>query len=127
MLRSYSLDVVEMRWVWDILHLAFANSRAIEWYYRSGYADCQSPGAVSHSYRFSEANKETISRYQSLFLDVHIPTAMLLEKKILDDGCANGFFLDFCAGQGCLKENLFGFDIAEDLLASVGKKGYRHA
>ena len=95
-------------------------------YYRSGYADCQSPGAVSHSYRFSEANKETIFReYQLSLSDVHIPTAMLLEKKILDYGCANGIFLDFCAGQGCLKENLFGFDIAEDLLASVAKKGYR--
>jgi SAM-dependent methyltransferase len=95
-------------------------------YYRLGYADCQSPGVVSHSYRFSEANKETIfHEYQLSLSDVRIPTAMLLGKKILDYGCANGFFLDFCAGQGCLKENLFGFDIAEDLLDRVGKKGYR--
>jgi SAM-dependent methyltransferase len=95
-------------------------------YYRSGYADCQSPGAVSHRYRFSEVNKETIfGEYRLSLSDVHIPTTMLLDKKILDYGCANGFFLDFCASQGCSKDKLFGFDIAEDLLAKVREKGYR--
>jgi 2-polyprenyl-3-methyl-5-hydroxy-6-metoxy-1,4-benzoquinol methylase len=94
-------------------------------YYRAGYADWQSPGTVSHSYRFSETNKETIFREYRLSLsDIHVSKEMLLHKRILDYGCANGFFLDFCVTQGCLKEDLFGFDIAEDLLTRVAQKGY---
>ncbi|MDP3014640.1 MAG: class I SAM-dependent methyltransferase, partial [Candidatus Subteraquimicrobiales bacterium] len=44
--------------------------------------------------------------------------------KILDYGCANGFFLDYCVSIGCSKEDLFGFDIAEDLLEDLCKNNY---
>jgi len=97
----------------------------LEEYYRMSYAQRKSPGAVSHSYRFSEANRGTIFREYGMSLaDVHVMPDMLSQKRILDYGCANGFFLDFCVSLGCRKQDLCGFDIAEDLLVQVARKGY---
>ena len=95
-------------------------------YYHKGYAKRQSPGGVSHSYRFDESNKGTIfNEYQLSLTDLHIPVETLPGAKILDYGCANGFFLDFCASHGCCKTDLYGFDIAEDLLNITREKGYQ--
>lgn len=100
--------------------------RELEDYYRSNYANRKCPGAVSHRFRFSEENKGTIFREYELSLsDVGISGEMLRNQRILDYGCANGMFLDYCFGKGCRKEDLYGYDIAEDLLKVVGEKGYR--
>lgn len=94
-------------------------------YYRKNYAERTSPGTVSHRFRFNTENKNVVfNEYQLSLSDIGISNEMLHNKNILDYGCANGFFLDFCFENGTLKKNLFGYDIAEDLLNDVRKRGY---
>lgn len=94
-------------------------------YYRQNYKIKKSPGAVSHSLRYSEENKNIIfNEYRLSLSDIGISVNMLCNKKVLDYGCANGFFLDFCFENGCFKNDLFGYDIAEDLLNEVREKDY---
>jgi SAM-dependent methyltransferase len=97
----------------------------LERYYKCGYLTKKSPGAVSHRFRFSEENKETVFReYEMSLSDVGITFNILHNKKILDYGCANGFFLDCCFTNGCRKRDLCGYDIADDLLNIVRSKRY---
>jgi 2-polyprenyl-3-methyl-5-hydroxy-6-metoxy-1,4-benzoquinol methylase len=94
-------------------------------YYRQNYRNKKSPGTVSHAFRYNEENKNIIFNEYNLSLsDTGISIEMLYNKKILDYGCANGFFFDFLTLHGCLKEDLYGFDIAEDLLEEFVRKGY---
>lgn len=94
-------------------------------YYKKDYKLKKCQNFVSHLYRFSEENKKRIFNEYALSLkDVSITPEELKHKKILDYGCANGFFLDFLVEHGCFKKDLYGFDIAEDLLHEVINKGY---
>ncbi len=100
--------------------------RELTEYYGNNYIDRKCPGSVSHHFRFTAENKGTIFREYALSLsDVGISFEMMRKRKILDYGCANGFFLDFCFSKGCRKQDLYGHDIAEDLLREVERKRYR--
>lgn len=106
--------------------LNFPTSGELTEYYGKNYKHRESPGAVSHLFRFSEENKRAVfSEYELSLSDVGITDAMLRNRRILDYGCANGFFLDYCCAKGCNKDDLYGFDIAEDLLETVRVKQYR--
>lgn len=95
-------------------------------YYATDYVNKKSPGFVSHQSRFSEENKKTIfNEYLLSLTDIGIQIETLRNKQILDYGCANGLFLDLLAFNGCFKKDLFGFDIACDLLQKVVDKGYQ--
>jgi len=95
-------------------------------YYKKNYKDKKCPNYVSHEFRFSEENRKTVfNEYNLSLMDVNISIEQLRNKKILDYGCANGFFLDFLLENNCNKKDLYGFDIAEDLLSEVISKGYR--
>ena len=94
-------------------------------YYQRGYKKRKSPGMVLHYFRYSEENKKIVfNEYRLSLSDIGISNEMLHNKKILDYGCSNGFFLDFCFENSCFKKDLFGYDIAEDLLNEVRKKNY---
>lgn len=95
-------------------------------YYKQDYKYKESPDFISHAFRFSNDNRDIVfNEYQLSLKDIGISIKDLKNDKILDYGCANGFFLDFCALNGIPKRNLFGFDIAQDLLKEVIQKQYK--
>lgn len=96
----------------------------LEEYYQE-YISKESPGYVSHKYRYSGDHVDEVNRMYTLSLqDLGISTKDLLNKRILDFGCANGVFLDYCYLNGCSKDDLFGFDISREYMDQISGKGY---
>jgi len=93
--------------------------------YYQNYLDKKSPGCVNHKFRFSDSNNEENYRMYKLSLnDIGIGFDELNGKTILDYGCANGVFLDLLNSNGCKKNDLYGFDISNNMINQVEKKGY---
>jgi len=93
--------------------------------YYQNYIDKKSPGCVNHEFRYSGSNNEEVYRMYKLSLnDIGIGFDELNGKTILDYGCANGAFLDLLNSNGCKKNDLYGFDISNDMINQVEKKGY---
>ena len=62
--------------------------------------------------------------YDLSLKDIEIGIDEFHGKTILDYGCANGVFLDFLNTNGCKKNDLYGFDISNDWMNQIIKKGY---
>lgn len=100
-------------------------------YYNSNYLgmDLQDGvvAGVSHQIRFSDVYKQTVFdeyRYSCVDVGLDIKTISNSSTQVLDYGCAHGIFLDWLALNGCLKNNLHGFDVGVDMVSKAIEKGY---
>jgi phospholipid N-methyltransferase len=63
--------------------------------------------------------------YDLSLKDIEIGIDELHGKTILDYGCANGVFLDLLKIKyKCKNNDLYGFDISNDFMNQIIKKGY---
>jgi 2-polyprenyl-3-methyl-5-hydroxy-6-metoxy-1,4-benzoquinol methylase len=83
---------------------------------------------VSHKLRFSDSYKQSVFKEYSLSCnDVALNVGEICHGKwsVLDYGCANGIFLNWLFQCGCCKENLYGFDIATDMVDDAISNGFK--
>jgi 2-polyprenyl-3-methyl-5-hydroxy-6-metoxy-1,4-benzoquinol methylase len=95
-------------------------------YYNDKYLEKKCTGSVSHLLRFSAEYRPTVfNEYAQSVADVGLTTAMVLNSRILDFGCADGIFLDWLRSLGAEPTRLCGIDISEEMVELARAKGHR--
>jgi spore maturation protein CgeB len=109
----------------------YPNDLELTRYYNSKYLDMdlrENSLGVSHKLRFSDSYKQTVFKeYSFSCSDVALDVKEICDDKysVLDYGCANGIFLNWLFQCGCSKDNLYGFDIAIDMVDEAVSNGFK--
>ncbi len=104
----------------------YPSDEELRQYYNNHYLQKECLDGVSHLKRFHPDYRPAVyNEYVLSLADVGLEVESLVEKLILDFGCADGIFLDWLKIQGVKVENLFGVDVGEDMVEIAARKGHR--
>lgn len=110
----------------SLMMLPIPGEETINEVYDNNYLNSrlQPHAAVDSRIRYSKEYRPTVfSEYQLSLKDLGFVEAH--PASILDFGCADGVFLEFCRSHYGEGADLLGVDIAEEMLESARKKGFR--
>jgi len=99
------------------------SKKAMQEYYESGYTNKLQPHGIDYRIRYSKVYRPTVfDGYSRSLMDVGIDKKRV--KSVLDFGCADGVFLEFCKKYFNAGTTLWGTDISEEMLEITRKNGW---